>query len=795
MLSRVAPLVLAAVLLLPASALAAPPPNDDWADRTPLALPSQSTVGDISSASTEASDPTFACGNGRTKGHLSVWYSFTTGPETRYVTLSTAGSTFGGALLAVYEGSPGSFRLVTGGCVDGDARDAALAGLRLRPDTTYSVELAAEDGPIPGSEASLSLTEAPVYRVTTTRDGGGACTGEACTLRAAIDAANAAPGAVVVPAGHYTLEGPAGEDADAGGDLDVQASLGIYGAGAGETVIDAAHVDRVLDVHGARGTVAVTGLTLRDGTTSGDGGGLRVEPGGAFADLDGVSIESSQAAGLGGGIDISGPGRLVRSTVTADTADSGGGIFFGLTGGRFQVSDSTIAGNTATFGGGIAAAADLTVVNSTVSGNDGGGLLSGGTVTLRSVTVAGNTASPRIPDGAGGIVANEGTVDVRNSVLADSHGGPDCSQFAGAVTAAYTHAEDPGGCDFSGAGDSTGSDPGLPALADNGGPTLTQLVPIGSPLLDRGDPAGCRDADGALLATDQRGLPRAVNGDAVPGARCDEGAVEKPDEAPVCPAPAVETAEDTPAQIPPPCHDPEGLALTYDGLSAAHGAFDGRLYRPASDYNGPDTLAFVAHDEANAVSGTVDVRVTPVDDPPVARDDAGGPSLAAPGVLANDTDVEGDELTARLVTPPGHGSVLLAADGAYLYVPAPGFSGTDRFSYRATDAGAASAPATVTITVPPARASRAPRRPPLVARLIAVRHGRALRFTLSVAARTTVKLSRGKKPVKTYSVRGRRGANILKIALERGRYEVRLTATAAGRSTTVKRTLRLGRRR
>src|SRR3954470_16244889 len=115
MLSRAALIAVAAVAPVPGSALAAPPPpNDNWANRTPLVLPSQSTVGDITSASTEASDPVFACTE-HSKGHFSVWYSFTTGPATRYVTLSTAGSTFGGALLAVYEGSPGSLRPVAGG--------------------------------------------------------------------------------------------------------------------------------------------------------------------------------------------------------------------------------------------------------------------------------------------------------------------------------------------------------------------------------------------------------------------------------------------------------------------------------------------------------------------------------------------------------------------------------------------------------------------------------------------------------------------------------------------------------
>src|SRR5262249_6853371 len=158
----------------------------------PLALPSE-THQSLYESTSEATDPVVACA-GRSKGHLSVWYSFSTGPETRYVNLSTAGSDFGGALLSVYEGTPGSFRLVAGGCTDDQATPAALHGLRLRPNTSYSIELAAEDGPVPGGNASLTLTEAPVYQVTTTADGSGPG-----TLRAAISASNANPGAVVVP--------------------------------------------------------------------------------------------------------------------------------------------------------------------------------------------------------------------------------------------------------------------------------------------------------------------------------------------------------------------------------------------------------------------------------------------------------------------------------------------------------------------------------------------------------------------------------------------------------------------
>src|SRR3954452_24056886 len=152
-MSRVVALLALAVALL---ALAAPPPNDAWANRTPLALPSQTSVDDISEATSDASDPAVACA-GASKGQHSLWYSFTTGPETRYVTLSAAGSEFGGALLSVYEGAPGAFRLVTGGCTAGDARQAGLRGLRLRPNTAYSIELAVDDGPLPGQQASLTL--------------------------------------------------------------------------------------------------------------------------------------------------------------------------------------------------------------------------------------------------------------------------------------------------------------------------------------------------------------------------------------------------------------------------------------------------------------------------------------------------------------------------------------------------------------------------------------------------------------------------------------------------------------
>jgi PKD repeat protein len=82
-------------------------------------------------------------------------------------------------------------------------------------------------------------------------------------------------------------------------------------------------------------------------------------------------------------------------------------------------------------------------------------------------------------------------------------------------------------------------------------------------------------------------------------------------------------------------------------------------------------------------------------------------SVSSPGVLANDTDPDGDSLTASLVSPPSGGTFGLQPSGAFAYTPPAGFVGTSFFTYRAVDSkGAASNVATVTITVTPSEAER-----------------------------------------------------------------------------------------
>ena len=80
---------------------------------------------------------------------------------------------------------------------------------------------------------------------------------------------------------------------------------------------------------------------------------------------------------------------------------------------------------------------------------------------------------------------------------------------------------------------------------------------------------------------------------------------------------------------------------------------------------------------------------------------ATGLSVPASGLLGNDTDADGNALSASALTQPAHGTLALAADGAFTYTPAVGFSGVDSFTYRVSDGTDSSAPATVWITVAP----------------------------------------------------------------------------------------------
>lgn len=133
---------------------------------------------------------------------------------------------------------------------------------------------------------------------------------------------------------------------------------------------------------------------------------------------------------------------------------------------------------------------------------------------------------------------------------------------------------------------------------------------------------------------------------------------------------------------------------------SASGAF---TYVPEPLYRGLDTFTYEACDGTACASATVTIDVG--NNAPTAAADAmttprdQSLAVAAPGVLANDGDADGDALTAVLASGASSGSLALAADGSFTYAPNAGFTGTDTFTYRASDGSSQSAPATVTITV------------------------------------------------------------------------------------------------
>ncbi|MDX1947811.1 MAG: Ig-like domain-containing protein, partial [Pirellulaceae bacterium] len=136
---------------------------------------------------------------------------------------------------------------------------------------------------------------------------------------------------------------------------------------------------------------------------------------------------------------------------------------------------------------------------------------------------------------------------------------------------------------------------------------------------------------------------------------------------------------------------------------AADGTF---TYLPNPNFSGQDAFTYVASDGiATSAAAVVTISVAPINDAPVGQADAyeiaedGTLVVSAAGVLANDSDVEGTALEALLLASPGHGTVTLLVDGSFVYVPTAGYSGTDSFSYRASDGADQSAEVVVSIFV------------------------------------------------------------------------------------------------
>jgi hypothetical protein len=291
--------------------------------------------------------------------------------------------------------------------------------------------------------------------------------------------------------------------------------------------VDGMHANRVFYISPGK-TVTISGLTITNGSASGDfGGGIYNDH--ATLTLNNCTISGNSAdQGTGGGIYNEGWGgsatlTITNCTISGNSAWPGGGIFNDR--GTVIITNSTLSGNSDNgynFGGAIVNIGTLTITNSTLSGNSasaGGAIYNwqGSTLTITNSTFSGNFCNYPSNAHGGGIYNEDGTLNIGNTIFKAGPLGENIYHVylvgGGVTSLGYNLSSDNGGGYLTAAGDRINTDPKLGPLQNNGGPTFTHLPASDSPAIDGSDPA---------LSMDQRGpgFARVVNG------RADIGAVE-----------------------------------------------------------------------------------------------------------------------------------------------------------------------------------------------------------------------------------------------------------------------------
>ena len=319
-------------------------------------------------------------------------------------------------------------------------------------------------------------------------------------------------------------------------------------AGGGIEVVDGWISTRNMDLTGNNAGGAAP--------SPGDGGGLHVSGAGlSRVTIEGGQVSGNTAARDGGGIRHQAGSILVvtdgttisGNTAFGNTVDHGGGGLFN-DGGRVALTAASIWGNSAIgthgSGGGIySTGGGLTIDNSTLSGNmangRGGGIRNLGELIAANATIVNNRSdADSSGTGTGGGIVNNGTASLKNSIVAGNDTGPAAlaNDIAGNDLQSSAHniigdASSAGGLIDGVNGNIVGNaGSGVlalatildPTLADNGGPTLTHALAVGSPAINTGNNTLAKNVGGIPFSTDQRGVsfPR-INGGTV-----DMGAVE-----------------------------------------------------------------------------------------------------------------------------------------------------------------------------------------------------------------------------------------------------------------------------
>jgi hypothetical protein len=422
-------------------------------------------------------------------------------------------------------------------------------------------------------------------------------------------------------------------------DLDVTANITVIGGGADKTTIDANGLYRIFHIHSGA-TLDLRGVTLTGGsvTTTSDGGA----GGGAILSTGTLSVSDSvirdNFGSFRGAVEVSsGSATITRTALLNNRAGADG--------------------STNGSGGAISArSATVTIRDSLFSGNSATG--SGGAITqnfgqfqIENSTISGNSlsgaSSVTAPKLGGGIYANSGVLNLLHTTIIGNR------------------AEVGGGVYY--ANSTTSSVKLTNSLvaqneASNGMDVRGPVVSGGGNLI------GAFDGWGTFVGSDILGSTISPV-DPMVGALADNGGPTWT-HALLRGSPAIDAALAAPALS----SDQRGLARPV-GAAPDIGAFELQPSDPG--YNRPP----VAVDDFFAVIG----------DNTFLAD--------APGVLANDSDPDGDVLHAILIDVPSHGALQLNADGSFSYVPNTGFAGIDSFTYRVSDGQLESAVATVTLEV------------------------------------------------------------------------------------------------
>jgi CSLREA domain-containing protein len=381
--------------------------------------------------------------------------------------------------------------------------------------------------------ALAATAEAATFRVNSTGDGNDANAGDGncrtaggkCTMRAAVDEANAEPGSdrIKLQTKRYKTSGVR-EDLNDSGDYDVAAGsrLTVAGAGMKRTTLDGMKIDRLFQVPlGTR--FALQDVKITRGAAEFAGGGLSSA---GTAVVRRVAFVRNDGGDCCGGISSTGTLTVDRSLFLRNEGGQTAGAISGVavnpgTPGSLRISNSTFAFNDASAGGAITAfgsepGSERTIVNSTFDGNRAatGGALANETdaaMSLRHVTIV---RSETLVSDSGAIDA-AAPISLRNSIvsLGRGAGNADCVG-SNPITSLGFNFDSDGSCTAIGS-DLTAANPRVAKLRANGGPTPTVALKERSRARNKvpRNGAGCEQRD-------QRGVKRPQ------GNRCDIGAFE-----------------------------------------------------------------------------------------------------------------------------------------------------------------------------------------------------------------------------------------------------------------------------